>query len=250
MIFDIQKASLLKRVSALILDLILISILAVGAAWIISEVTNYDGYSQKLEEHYTKYENAYGITFNISEEEEYASLSDEDRASYDAAKEALTNDADAIQTLTIMMNLTLVIASLGIFVSVFILYFIIPLILKNGQTVGKKVFGIGVIRQDGIRLTSIQLFVRSILGQYTIEIMMPVLIIIMIFFGVMGFTGTLVVLMICLLQLILIFATKYHTPIHDVLAGTVCVDMSSQMIFESTEELIEFKKRAHAEEVK
>lgn len=249
MIFDIQKASLLKRVSALILDIILVMILTVGAAWLIAEITDYDGYSTKLEEHYTKYENAYGITFDISDEE-YAALSDEDRSAYDAARDALTNDQDAIQTLTIMMNLTLVIVSIGIFISVLILDFVVPLILKNGQTVGKKVFGIAVIRQDGVRMTSLQLFVRTILGKYTIEIMVPVLIIIMIYFGTLGFTGTLVIFMMCLLQLILTFATRYHTPIHDLLAATVTVDMSSQMIFDSTEELIEFKKRAHAEDVK
>ena len=36
-------------------------------------------------------------------------------------------------------------------------------------------------------------------------------------------------------------------PIHDKLAGTVTVDLASQMIFDSPEALLEYKKRLHAE---
>jgi len=41
--------------------------------------------------------------------------------------------------------------------------------------------------------------------------------------------------------------TRNNSAIHDLLAGTVVVDMSSQTIFRSTEELIAYKKRVAAE---
>ena len=60
----------------------------------------------------------------------------------------------------------------------------VPLKLGNGQTIGKKVFGIGVMRVDGVQLTTIQLFIRTILGKFTLETMIPVYIVLMIFFNI------------------------------------------------------------------
>ena len=37
-------------------------------------------------------------------------------------------------------------------------------------------------------------------------------------------------------------------PLHDLLAQTVAVDMASQLIFDSPEDLLEYKKRLHAED--
>ena len=50
MIYDLQKASIGKRLSAFILDVILFAILAVGAAAIVSEALNYDYYADRLEQ--------------------------------------------------------------------------------------------------------------------------------------------------------------------------------------------------------
>ena len=43
-------------------------------------------------------------------------------------------------------------------------------------------------------------------------------------------------------NLILIFATKDHLTIHDILADTVVVDYMSQYIYETEEDVIERKK--------
>ena len=81
----------------------------------------------------------------------------------------------------------------------------------------------------------------------TIETMIPVLIIILIYFNSIGLMGLIVLCAELLLQIILFFATKTNSLIHDILASTVCVDMASQMIFASEHELIEYKKRLSAE---
>ena len=52
---------------------------------------------------------------------------------------------------------------------------------------------------------------------------------------------------ILLLQVILYFATRTHSPIHDLMAGTVVVDTASQRIFASDEDRIEYFKRVAAE---
>ena len=128
-----------------------------------------------------------------------------------------------------------------------LLEFVVPLLLKNGQTLGKKIFGIAIMRTDGVKITPFALFVRTVLGKYTIETMVPVLIVIMIYFSILGLTGTVVLGLIALLQIILLAATKSRSAIHDLLACTVAVDFASQRIFDSSEELLEYKKKLHEE---
>ena len=73
--------------------------------------------------------------------------------------------------------------------------------------------------------------------------------VIMILKGVMGIVGLAVLAALLLSQIVLICATKARTPIHDMLAQTVTVDMASQMIFDTPEELLAYKQKIHAEMV-
>ena len=56
MIYDLQKASPLKRASAWLLDIILLVILACGIGMVLSAALNYDQHSQTLAACYEKYE--------------------------------------------------------------------------------------------------------------------------------------------------------------------------------------------------
>lgn len=248
MIWDIQKAGLWKRASAFLLDAILLAVLATGAAALLSAVTGYDGYNDTLEACYERVETEYGVEFEITGEE-YEALSEEDRARWDDAYRTLTEDEEAMKAYSMVVSLTLLITSIGLLVSFLILEFVVPLLLGNGQTLGKKVFGIGLVRQDGVKIRAPMLFARTVLGKYTLETMIPALIIIMIFFNMIGYFGTAVLLAILALQLILCFTTRNRCFLHDLLAGTAAVDLSSQMIFESEEAMIEYKKKIHAESV-
>lgn len=248
MIYDLQKASVLKRISAFILDLILLATMAVGVGGLLSVILGYDAHSTALEESYAKYESQYGIVFDITAEQ-YAAMAEEELASYNAAYAALIADEDAMYSYNMVISQSLLIVSLGIFVAYLILEFLVPLYFGNGQTLGKKVFSIALMRVDGVRLTPVALFVRTVLGKYTIETMIPVLLVLMIAFGSLGMTGTLVIGLIGAAQIVLLVVTRNNSLIHDLLAGTVAVDMSSQMIFQSTEDLIAYKKRIHAEKV-
>ena len=131
-----------------------------------------------------------------------------------------------------------------------VLEFAVPLLLKNGQTIGKKCFSIGIARIDGVKLTPVQLFVRTVLGKFAVETMIPVYVVLMLFWGIMGIGGTLVLLILLVIQIVCIAAGQNRLTIHDRLAGTVAVDITSQKIFESTEDLIAYTKRIHAEQAK
>lgn len=247
MIYDLQKASILKRISAWLLDFILLVMLVVGVAAAMSAVIGFDAQSQKLEESYAHYEQQFGVDFDMTQEE-YAALSQQEQDNYNAAYEALISDDDAMRTYNLMMSMTLLIVTFSVLISYLLLEFMIPLMLRNGQTLGKKIFGIGVMRTNGVRVSGVCMFIRTVLGKYAVETMIPVFIVLMLMFGLTDLEGTLVVLALGAAELVMVIATKTNALIHDKLADTVTVDFASQMIFETEDALLEYKKRVAAEQ--
>lgn len=243
---DIQKAGLWKRIAAWILDLILLAVIAVGIMYLASVILGCDDYIQQVEASYDHYEEAYGISFEVTQEE-YQGYTEAQRKNWDDAYQALINDDAAMHAYNMMVNLILIITTAGLLVSMLLCNFVMPLILKNGQTVGKKAFSLGVIRQDGVKMSTLQLFVRTILGQFTLETMIPVYIIIMLLWGTIGMMGPAVLLLLIVAQALCLLITRNNTPMHDLLAGTVVVDISLQKVFASKEELVEYTKKLHAE---
>ena len=243
---DIQKASMLKRISAWLLDFILLLIIIVGVSALISHITHFDDYNADIEAHYDEYETQYGVSFGITQDV-YDAMTDAERENYDAAYDALVADEEFMYSYNMMVSLTLMNMSLSILIGYLIAEFVIPIILKNGMTVGKKVFGIAVIRRNCVKMNNVSLFIRTVLGKYTLETMIPVLIGMMLIFGMTGIFGTLVVLALLVAEIIILAVTKNNSTIHDLLADTVAVDMASQQIFDTEEDLIAYKKRMSAE---
>ncbi|MBQ7365273.1 MAG: RDD family protein [Clostridia bacterium] len=244
---DLQKASISKRISAFLFDIIMVATVAVAIALLLSWATGYNGYMDTWNQKIEYYETECGVSFNITEEE-YNKLTDEEKESREKAIEALGSDEEAVKAYMMMFSLSLVIVTFALLLAILIWDFIIPLKLKEGRTLGKKIFGLALMRTDGVRVTTFSLFVRAILGKFTVETMIPVLIILMIFFEQIGIVGLIVLLGMAILQVALFFSTYTKSAIHDVFAVTVVVDYHSQMIFDSTEELLAYKKRIHAEQ--
>lgn len=249
MIYDVQPASFWKRVSAFLLDFILLSILVVGFAWVFSLVVNYDKYTNQYEEYTIKYENEYNVSFDITEEE-YNSYTETEKLNFDNARIAFENDPEVLKTYNLMINLLLIMLVFSILISVFLYEFLIPLFLHDGQTIGKKCFGLCVVKNNSVKLNNISLFARSILGKGTLELLIPIFLILLTLFGGIGILGPILILIILIIQIVLYFVTKNHTVIHDLIAYTVVADKPSQMIFEDEETLIEYKTKLRAEEVK
>ena len=248
MIFDLQKASILKRASAFLLDLILIAIVAVMFACVLSWITGYDKYNKQYKERRDYYLAEYDIKEDITQEE-FEKLPDEKKEDYRKASEALAQDKVAIKSYGMVVSLSVLVTSLSIFFAFLILEFILPIILKNGQTVGKKIFSVALVKSNCVKIGNVQLFVRTILGKYAIETMIPAYFLIMLFFGKLDAIGAILLFLIPAVNVIILLATSTHSAIHDLLADTVAVDMSSQKIFGSEEELIACKEELHRQEV-
>ena len=247
MIYDTQRASMWKRLSAALFDGILLGVAAVLFAWLLSVALGFDAHYQTLNNAYIRYGETYGVDFNLGLAD-YEAMSADELETLNEAYAALSTDDEAIYAYNMILSLTLTITSLGILLAYLVMEFTIPMCLKNGQTIGKKIFGIGLMRNDGVRISGSGLFARVFLGKYAIGTMVPVLIMLMIFFGLLGLTGTIILALIGLVQIILLLATRNHTPIHDLLASSVCIDVGSQLIFDTYDEMIAYKKRIHAEQ--
>ena len=242
----LQKASLSKRIAAWMFDGIMTAILAIGLGLLLSAVLGYDRYSDDLSAAYEKYETQYGITFDITAEE-YEAMTQAEKDNYDAAYKALVADNEAMYAYNMTVNLAMGIVTFSLLFGVCIWDLLVPLLLKNGQTLGKKIFSLCLVRSDGVRVNTLQLVTRSLLGKYTIETMAPILIVMMIILGMMGGLGLGILLILIIVQLGCLLVSRNNCAIHDYMAGTVVVDIHSQTIFNSTEELIEYQKRVAAE---
>ena len=245
--YDFQRASMWKRISAALFDIILLSIVVVGSAILLALALNIDGNGKDFEDIQTNYKITYGVQ---DIEKSYSELTEEERVKYDAYMEALSSDAEAVRLYSLIINQSFIIVTFSILIGYLLMEFLIPLLFKNGQTLGKKIFGIAVMREDGVRLSPTLLFVRTVLGKYTVETMIPVLVALMIFFYAINLLiGLAVVAAILIAQAVFLIGTKTRSLLHDKLARTVTVDFASQLIFDTPEELLAYKQKLHAEKV-
>lgn len=246
MIYDLQRASMWKRISAWLLDAILLCIVATLMAFLLSAALNYDWYSEQLDARYAYYEEQYGVTRNLTQAQVDA-MSPEELANVEAASKAIAEDDEAIYAYNMMLQLMILITSFGILLAYIVLEFTVPMVLGNGQTIGKKVFGLGVMQQNGVRVNGVGMFIRTVLGKYAIETMIPVMMALMLFFGSVGEVGWLIVGVIVIAEIVLLVTTKERSMIHDKLANTVAIDFASQMIFKTEADMIAYKEKVAAE---
>lgn len=164
MIFDIQRASLWKRISAALFDFIILAIVAIGAATIFSDVFGYDKYAETFSSKCKYYSEVYGVELPVTEETDASK----------AADQALNADEEAVRAYRMMQNLRLLMVTFGVLFGILLLQVVVPAMFGNGQSLGKKIFGIALMRVDGVKLSGVQLFVRSVLGKFTVELMIPI----------------------------------------------------------------------------
>ncbi len=256
MSLSIQKASLWKRFSAFLFDFIITAVVAVGIATLLSLALGYDKHNEKLESYYNEYETRfeaeYGVDFDFMDSDEYQDLTEEEKKPYEAAtdafNEAIKEDDKIMKEYKTIFFLSLVLLSISILCGILVVYFLVPLFFRNGQTLGKKIFGIALVRSNCVKISKFVLFVRSIFGLYTIEVMFPIALLMMIAFGLLGVVGIVTIGLLLLLQVGLLLGTKHRATIHDLLSDTIAVDMATQRIFNTQDEMLEFVKKEKAEE--
>ena len=240
---ELQKAEFWKRMAAGLLDAILLLVVSVGIFALLADWLKMDDYANTVNDVRSRYEQQYGITLD---EDVYYELSDEDKVIFDKASEEFIMDDEAFYARQMSINVMLISVAAGVLVAMLLLEFIVPLLFGNGQTLGKKAFAHCVVRVDGVKVTPLQMFVRTILGKYAVELM--ILIYLTIYLGISA--SIWVILIFGVIESVLMLVTKGNSAIHDLMAGTVVVDYNSQKIFDSPDDLIAYQKKIAAEQAK
>ena len=235
-----------KRISAFLFDLILLSIVSVLFAWVLSQALGYDRYQRALQDRRAHFSEEYGMNLEMSLSE-YDQLTEEENKQLEAAYDALSADPAAVKAYGMIVQLTILITSFSLLLGYLAMEFLIPMRQGNGMTLGKRIFGLGVMQTDGVKITNVLLFVRAILGKYAIETMIPAFIVMMLFWGSIGIVGLIVLGLILIVEAAVMITTPTNSLIHDLLANTVVVDYASQMIFDTREDMIHYKEKVHAE---
>jgi uncharacterized RDD family membrane protein YckC len=247
--YDFQRASFMKRLPAWLLDIILLITVTTGFLLAWSYVFDTTPHIEELSGIIEQYEEQYGGQLSISVED-YEKMTDEEKLEAEKISQqidqALNENPQALKLLERIASSLFAMVSLSILCAYIILEFLIPLWLKNGQTLGKKCFGVALMRKDGVKVTPFMMFVRTILGKSTIETMIPVMLFIMVLLGAGGLMLLLGVGLL-LAQVIVPVATRNKTAIHDMMACTVAVDLASQMIFDSVEDMEAYNAELHVD---
>ena len=245
--FELQRADFWKRISALMFDIMMLLIVAVIAAVAMSAAFKYDKHVEVVERVEQEYVEKYGIIQDISEEE-FAALSKEEKDVYYACDAERQRDPRLIASYNMLSSLKFVIPSMSILIAYALLELGVPILFKNGQTLGKKAFGLGVVHTNGVRIRGQAHFIRSIIGKCLIEALVPFYFFMMIIHGRLGpLLGVVMILLIFILEIFTVATTRTRSAIHDLIADTAVVDLASQMVFEDFDALVAYKAKIHEE---
>ena len=250
MSFSLQKANFWKRISAFMFDAILAFCVMLGVAIGVSFLQDYNGRVESLKAVRSEVEiqfnfEDYGLSFDISEED-YNKLDDARKLVYDEANKAFLSDPRTGLAFRQLLVMALINVSISVLIADLLIFFVVPLLFKNGQTLGKKCFGIAVVRSNGVQITPPVLLMRSIIGQFAMETMVPLAIVAMMILGVLGVVGTVTLILFAVLEIGVMIYTHTNSCVHDLLTDSVVVDMGSQKIFASQEERLEYEKEEAA----
>jgi len=146
---------------------------------------------------------------------------------YDAVMDLQGAREGSVQTYfteqyTIISNASMVITFVCFLPFQFIFFFIIPLILKDGKTLGKLIFSLVVVRVDALRMKVMQQIIRSL---------------ILTLLGVILFAlGTTIGVMLYMLLVVIDFCalsfSRFHQSLHDKACKTIVVDAKASVWFE------------------
>lgn len=105
-------------------------------------------------------------------------------------------------------------------------YIVLPLFLKNGQTLGKKVYGLGLANIEGYKFSNRQLPMRLMpFAVVDLALLIPV------WYDI--FYILLVLLIVFLVSFAISMASPKRTALHDFTARTIVIDLKGSIIFEN-----------------
>ena len=115
---------------------------------------------------------------------------------------------------------------LAIFTSGIIIYIVMPIILKNGQSVGKKVFKLGLADSDGYKMSNKALIMRY----------MPFTVIdfsLILLYLINLYVALTVIIIVFLVSFALAMSSPKKMSLHDYVSRTIVIDFVGSVIFDN-----------------
>ena len=106
-----------------------------------------------------------------------------------------------------------------------IFFFVLPMIFKRGETIGKLIFHLGLANKLGYKHSRLQLIPRTFFLVAVVVVLALVIGINLWFLGIVTF--------LALVSYGLAIFTKDHKAIHDYIAGTIVVDKVHSEIYDN-----------------
>jgi uncharacterized RDD family membrane protein YckC len=251
--YDVVVAKTFPRIGAYLLDGIIIFLLFVAFYnYIMYPIAKQLWSVDVLEQQYVSHMKDFGIIvelpdtttedpndtydynlYGISNSDQYAELFPDATMTYDEFLVDLNNkaalfyadeEASGVETLLSVYNLVQI--AISFLISQLLVFYILPLILKNGQTPGKKMMHLGLATPEGLIIRNWQLFARFLIGIYAVETILSIATYMM--FGLP--------LLPLLISAIMVLLTRRHVALHDLIAGTVVVDLRQTLLTNTLEE--------------
>ncbi|MDY4788607.1 MAG: RDD family protein [Bacilli bacterium] len=224
--YTIQKPSFFKRVVALIFDIICVTFLFVAVENLVSHpivnaAYNYDELDHKYEEKLVEH----GIGYFDEKDGNKFKLNELPEGQTDYDWTSFRKDEDALYYEGMVSNLNLFKITLDALLSELIVFCIVPLILRNGQTLGKKLMHLGLISTNEVKVRSWNVFARYAIGIFALETMIS-----LFFFTFFIFPLPLI------LSFIFAVSSKRGMALHDYIGGTIVIDMNNTVILDTVEE--------------
>jgi uncharacterized RDD family membrane protein YckC len=113
---------------------------------------------------------------------------------------------------------------------VLIMYFLIPIIIGNGQTIFKKMFGIGIVSKEGYRIKPWHTLIRFLF--FCVELVLS-------FFTLFG---------ALLISYTMMIFSRNNRAAHDFVANTRAVDMKASIIHANADEAEQYRLKLENEE--
>ena len=107
----------------------------------------------------------------------------------------------------------------------FIIFCLIPLILKNGQTLGKKLMKLALVSTNEVKVKGWNVFARWAIGIFAFETMIN-----------LYFVTQWTIPVVLIISVITALVTRKGMALHDYIGGTIVVDLNNTVILDSVEE--------------
>lgn len=114
------------------------------------------------------------------------------------------------------------------------LYFLFPLTLNNGATLGKLFTHLGLVNKNGYMVSKPQILLRSLFFSFEISLFT--------FIVGIGFTSIATLCVGVLILAIIALINKDHRTLHDFIAGTIVIDTTKSVWFKNADEEARYKE--------